>query len=94
MLKQYSSQELDHIKTTIEKMSSTHQLQFLQFFVQQGVTVNENKSGIRINLGYLYQTNRSVFEELLLLMNTLEQEERLFNEVEKEKQMLVESLPP
>lgn len=91
-LKQYTSQELDCIKQTIEKMSNASQLKFLQLFIGHDITINENKSGIRINLGYLYQKNRSVFNEMISLLDTLETEESLFNEIENEKQILVKSL--
>lgn len=90
--KQYTGQELDNIKSSIEKMSNAHQLKFLQFFMDNDITINENKSGIRINLGYLYQKNRSIFDELIVLLTILEKEETIFNEMENEKQILVKSL--
>ena len=91
-VQQYTSQQLDSIKKSIEKMSNAHQLKFLQFFMDHDVTVNENKSGIRVNLGYLYQKNRPIFDEMISLLNVLETEESLFNEMENEKLKLVKSL--
>jgi hypothetical protein len=88
----YTGKNLDEIKQKIEKMANTNQLKFLQFFVDNNITVNQNKSGIRINLGYVYQNNRTIFDEMIALMNTLEKEELLFNTVETEKKLLSESL--
>ena len=92
--KQYTAQELDTIKLSIEKMSNDHQLKFLQFFIDRDITINENKTGIRINLGYMYQKNRPVFDDMISLLKTLEKEESIFNEMENEKQILVKSLTP
>lgn len=88
----YTGKDLDKIKEKIEKMANSNQLKFLQFFVDHGIKVNENKSGIRINLGYLYQNNRTIFDEMIALLNTLEKEELLFNTVETEKKLLSETL--
>lgn len=90
--KTYTGKELDTIKTAIEKMSNSNQLKFLQFFVEKNITVNKNKTGIRINLGYLYQNHRLVFDEMMILMSHLEQEESLFQKMEMEKKILVQSL--
>jgi len=90
--KTFYSKDIEKIKMSIEKMTNQHQLQFLQFFVDHEVTINENKSGIRINLGYLYKTHRDIFEKMLVLLETLEKEENNFNMMENEKAILVQSL--
>jgi hypothetical protein len=44
---------LDQIKTSIDTMSKYHQLEILKIFVSNECKLNENKSGVFINLSFL-----------------------------------------
>jgi hypothetical protein len=44
---------LEQIKTSIDAMSKYHQLEILKIFVSKECKLNENKSGVFINLSYL-----------------------------------------
>lgn len=76
---------LENIKERIEALSLERQVEILQVFVLNGITINENRTGIRFNLGYLYEKNRSVFDKMVELTEQLEKQEKKFNELEEEK---------
>lgn len=76
---------LEQIKERIEALSTERQVEILQVFVQNGITINENRTGIRLNLGYLYENNRNVFDKIVVLTEQLEKQEEKFNEIEEEK---------
>lgn len=76
---------LENLKERIEALSTERQVEILQVFVQNGITVNENRTGIRLNLGYLYENNRDVYEKIVVLTEQLEKQEEKFNELEEEK---------
>lgn len=76
---------LEKVKERIEALSVDRQVEILQVFVQNGITINENRTGIRLNLGYLYENNRPVFDKIVVLTEQLEKQEEKFNELEEEK---------
>ena len=76
---------LEKVKERIEALSLERQVEILQVFVKNGITINENRTGIRLNLGYLYENNRNVFDKIVELTDQLEKQEENFNEVEEEK---------
>jgi len=76
---------LEKVKERIEALSLERQVEILQVFVQNNITINENRTGIRLNLGYLYENNREVFDRVLVLTEQLEKQEKTFNEIEEEK---------
>lgn len=76
---------LEDVKTRIERLSLERQVEILQMFVSNGITINENKTGIRLNLGYLYENNRAVFDRVVEMTGLLEKQEEKFNELEEEK---------
>ena len=76
---------LEKVKERVEALSVERQVEILQVFVQNGITINENRTGIRLNLGYLYEKNRDVFDKIVVLTEQLEKQEEKFNEMEEEK---------
>ena len=76
---------LEKIKERVESLSVERQVEILQIFVNNGITINENRTGIRLNLGYLYEKKRNVFDKVVELTNLLEKQEEKFNEMEEEK---------
>ena len=45
--------ELDTIKTSIEQMVKVNQVEILKILLKHNVKINENKSGIFVNLSFL-----------------------------------------
>lgn len=76
---------LEAVKARIESLSLERQVEILQLFVSNGITINENKTGIRLNLGYLYEKNRHVFNRAVEMTEILEKQEEKFNEIEEKK---------
>ena len=74
---------LEKIKTRIEKMSKYHQIEILKILSAQSCKLNENKSGVYVNLSFLSK------ETLLEIKNyidyTNEQEDSL-NTMEYQKE--------
>lgn len=83
-----SNTELENIKNRVEKLSFAQQLEVLKIFVKNEITINENRTGIRLNLKYLYENKRETFDELMELIEQIEKQEQIFNEVEKEKEKI------
>ena len=75
---------LETIKLSIEKMNKHHQIEILRILSKQLCTLNENKSGVYVNLTYI---NDDVIEELQKYIEyTKEQEETLITtEYQKEE---------
>ena len=75
---------LETIKSSIEKMNKHHQIEILRILSKQLCKLNENKSGVYINLTYITD---EVIEELQKYIEyTKEQEETLITtEYQKEE---------
>jgi hypothetical protein len=75
---------LETIKSSIEKMNKHHQIEILRILSKQLCKLNENKSGVYVNLTYI---NDDVIEELQKYIEyTKEQEETLITtEYQKEE---------
>ena len=56
-----SLDNLENLKTTIEKMNNHHQIEVLRILSRHLCKLNENKSGVFINLSYV---DEPVIEEL------------------------------
>jgi hypothetical protein len=79
---------LENIKNKIEKMNTENQLKILDIFVKNGVNTNQNKTGTRLNLGYLYQNNPDIFKKMMECVQYIENQEKNLNEIETEKEQL------
>jgi len=79
-----STEILNQMKTKIESMSKLHQLEVLKIITTcSNVSVNENKSGVYINLSYVEPT---VIGEIQNYLNYVEEQEQLLNPAETAKQ--------
>jgi hypothetical protein len=66
---------LENLKMSIEQMNKHHQIEVLRILSKQLCKLNENKSGVYVNLTYI---NNEVIEELQKYIEyTKEQEETL-----------------
>ena len=67
--------KLELLKTTIEKMNKYHQIEILRILSKHLCKINENKSGVYVNLSYI---DDSVIEDLhQYIIYTKDQEETL-----------------
>jgi len=78
--------DLEQIKTRIEKLSINYQIEILSILVKGGVHINENKTGIRLNLGFLFDHHPTVFEDMMKYLMYAEEKESRLDTVENEKQ--------
>tara|TARA_B000000475_G_C15974345_1_gene438380 strand:+ start:693 stop:1007 length:315 start_codon:yes stop_codon:yes gene_type:complete len=70
-----SLDNLENLKTTIEKMNNHHQIEVLRILSRHLCKLNENKSGVFINLSYV---DKQVIEELQKYIKyTIDQESTL-----------------
>ncbi len=83
-----SNTDLENIKGRVEKLSFTQQLKILQIFIKNEITINENRTGIRLNLKYLYENRKDTFQEMMEMVEQMEKQENLFNELEMEKEKI------
>jgi|AntAceMinimDraft_5_1070358.scaffolds.fasta_scaffold17788_3 hypothetical protein len=75
--------KLEHMKTQIENLDKTNQLDILKLLKKNtSIVLNENKSGIYINLTYL---SDEILEELEQHMKYINDQEVTINEVEDQK---------
>jgi hypothetical protein len=77
-----SLDNLENLKLTIEKMNNYHQVEVLRILSKHLCKLNENKSGVYINLSYV---DNSVIEDLQKYIKyTIDQESTLItNEYQK-----------
>jgi len=80
----YSVNELNYIRETIEKMNKFNQIEILRIINRyENVTLNENKYGIHINLTEL---DMEIIHELMLFIKYVNTQEQTLNNVEREKE--------
>uniref|UniRef100_A0A6C0LRA2 NET domain-containing protein n=1 Tax=viral metagenome TaxID=1070528 RepID=A0A6C0LRA2_9ZZZZ len=68
-------EKLENIKSFIENMSKYHQIEILKILSKNLCKINENKSGVYVNLSFL--PNETIDEMEEYIMYTKEQEENL-----------------
>lgn len=74
---------LESIKNTIEAMSKNHHIEILKIIKKNpAVKLNENKSGLYINLTFLPE---STLDEISQYLTYVNEQETMLNPFEKEK---------
>jgi hypothetical protein len=68
-------EKLENMKTSIENMSKYHQVEILKILSKNLCKINENKSGVYVNLSFL--PNETIDEMEEYIHYTKEQEENL-----------------
>ena len=77
-------QQLDAIKTTIEQLSKTQQMEVLKIFKKYPlVKLNENRNGVYINLSYLPE---ETIVELNQYLNYVNEQETNLEQIETQKE--------
>ena len=79
-----TNDSLGLLKTKIEKMSKTNQIEVLQLLKKyQNIKLNENKSGVFVNLSFL---SNEILNELNNYVSYINDQESVINTVETQKQ--------
>ena len=82
----FSTINLEFIKSKIENMSKKHHIEILKILkTNSSIKINENKSGIFINLSFL--PNETV-DELYKYIDYISKQEDSLNNIENQKNML------
>ena len=80
----YSINELNYIRETIESMNKFNQVEVLRILSKNNtVTINENKYGIHINLTEL---KKDILDELNLYIKYVNTQELTLNSIEQQKE--------
>ena len=75
--------EIEGLKSTIESLSKNHQIEILKIIKKnQSVKINENKSGVYINLTFL---PKDTMEEISQYLGYVNGQEHMLSPLEKEK---------
>ena len=75
--------EIENLKTLIESLSKVHQIEILKIIQKkQCIKINENKSGVYINLTFLPKDTIDEINEYLYYINGQEQ---MLDPIEREK---------
>jgi hypothetical protein len=75
--------EIENLKKNIESLSKLHQIEILKIIKKhQSVKINENKSGVYINLTFL---EKEIIYDISQYMFYVKGQEQLLDPIEKEK---------
>jgi uncharacterized protein with gpF-like domain len=74
---------LDNIKKNIEKMTKIHQVKVLNILSKHACKLNENKSGVYVNMSFL---PNDVVDELNDYIQYVSEQEESFNTAEYQKE--------
>jgi hypothetical protein len=79
-----TNESLSSIKDKIERMSKNNQIEVLKILKKyQNIKLNENKSGIFVNLSFL---SKEILEEIDMYVNYVNDQETVINTIETQKQ--------
>ena len=79
-----TNESLSSIKDKIERMSKNNQIEVLKILKKyQNIKLNENKSGIFVNLSFL---SKEILEEVDKYVNYVNDQETVINTIETQKQ--------
>ena len=74
---------LEKLKTKIESLNKYHQLEVLKILSKSLCKINENKSGVYVNLSFL---EKSVIDEMIKYLEYIKEQEETFNTMEYQKE--------
>ncbi len=81
--------ELEKLKTRVEKLSKEHQLEILKIFNSSSVVkLNENKSGVYINLSFL---PKEIIGKLQTYLDYVQDQEKMLLLTESKKEDFVKA---
>ena len=74
---------LEGLKTSIEKMNKHHQIEILRILSKHLCKLNENKSGVFVNLSFL---SKEILDEIDKYVCYVNDQEAVINTIETQKQ--------
>ena len=74
---------LEKLKTKIESLNKYHQLEVLKILSKSLCKINENKSGVYVNLSFL---EKSVIDDMIKYLEYIKEQEETFNTMEYQKE--------
>jgi len=74
---------LENMKTYIENLSKFHQVEILKILSKNLCKINENKSGVYVNLSFL---SNETLQEIKDYINYIKDQEENFNTMEYQKE--------
>jgi hypothetical protein len=74
---------LEKLKNTIEGLNKYHQLEILKILSRSLCKINENKSGVYVNLSFLEKT---VIDDLFKYLEYIKEQEESLNTMEYQKE--------
>ena len=81
---QVTNDSLSLMKDKIERMPKNNQIEVLKILKKyQGIKLNENKSGVFVNLSFL---SKEILEEIEKYVNYVNDQEMVINTIETQKQ--------
>jgi hypothetical protein len=78
-----NTQDLEFLKEKIENLSKMHQIEILKIFLENEIKVNENKSGIFINMSYL---ESDILEKIGKYLSYIQEQESNLKSLETQKE--------
>lgn len=82
-MEDFTTEKLTEIKKTIEQMEKYHQIEILKIFIENQAKVNENKSGVFINMSLL---NTEILQKVLKYIDYVKEQNICLNNIENEKE--------
>lgn len=76
-------QDLEVLKKKIESLNKNHQIEILKIFLENDIKVNENKSGIFINMSFL---ETDILEKINKYLMYIQEQESNLNSLETQKE--------
>ena len=76
--------DLELMKTKIENMTKINQVEILKILLKHNVKINENKSGIFVNMSFLDQ---NIIEDISKYLNYVKEQESTLQSLETQKEV-------
>tara|TARA_B100001175_G_C19226372_1_gene503155 strand:+ start:133 stop:390 length:258 start_codon:yes stop_codon:yes gene_type:complete len=76
--------DLELMKTKIENMTKINQVEILKILLKHNVKINENKSGIFVNMSFLDQ---HIIEDISVYLDYVKQQESTLQSLETQKEV-------
>lgn len=75
---------LEQMKITIESMSKINQIEILKILVNHNVKINENKSGIFVNMTFL---DEKIIDDIKSHLEYVNKQEQNLEQIENQKEV-------
>ena len=76
--------DLELMKTNIENMTKINQVEILKILLKHNVKINENKSGIFVNMSFL---DKTIIEDIKVYLDYVKEQESTLQSLETKKEV-------